>query len=280
MISRMGEVSDLKDFITRAQIAGYDQYRSLIEGHNSHMWDWYTGVLVWKSQNPWPALKGQFYDWFLDQNAGFYGYKHAAAPIHLQFNPVDSAIYIVNATPKERKGIRLEALLADENGRQIWKKAQDGSLPANSVAKLWDVDLRGTSALIHILRLRITYVSTGLPMDDNTYWLPYNDDKTALTKLPEARVVGQMMKSNNGKFTIDLANSGDVAAFFVRMKVIRDTDREIVTPVFIDDNYIVLLPGEKKSIIVDTSMLTEENKHIPLLLHLEGINLPAMKIRL
>lgn len=280
MISRMGEVSDLKDFVTRAQMAGYDQYRSLIEGHNSHMWDWYTGVLVWKSQNPWPALKGQFYDWFLDQNAGFYGFKHAAAPIHLQFNPVDSAVYIVNATPKERKGIRMEALLADENGRQIWKKALDGSVPANSVVKVWDVDLRGTPALVHILRLRITYVSTGLPMDDNTYWLPYNDDRRALLQLPEARVVGQMMKSNNGKFTIDLANSGGVAAFFVRMKVVRALDGEIVTPVFFDDNYIVLLPGERKSIIVDTSMLTEENKSTPLVLQLEGINLPEQVIRL
>jgi hypothetical protein len=279
-ISRMGEVSDLKDFVSRAQIAGYDQYRSLIEGHNSHMWDWYTGVMVWKSQNPWPALKGQFYDWFLDQNAGFYGFKHAAAPIHLQFNPSDSAVYIVNATPKERKGIRLEALLADENGKQIWKKAQDGSVAANSVVKLWDVDLRGTPARVHILRLKITYVSTGLPMDDNTYWLPYNDDRMALMQLPEARVVGQMMKNSNGKFTIDLANSGDVAAFFVRMKVIRTTDREMVTPVFFDDNYIVLLPGEKKSIIVDTSMLTEENKSTPLVLHLEGINLPVQVIRL
>jgi mannosylglycoprotein endo-beta-mannosidase len=117
-------------------------------------------------------------------------------------------------------------------------------------------------------------------MDDDTYWLPCNDDKTALTKLPEARIVGQMMKSNNGKFTIDLANSGDVVAFFVRMKVVRTTDREIVTPVFFDDNYIVLLPGEKKSIIVDTSMLTEENKSTPLVLLLEGINLPVQVIRL
>jgi mannosylglycoprotein endo-beta-mannosidase len=280
MITSMGEVSDLKDFVTRAQIAGYDQYRSLIEGHNSHMWDWYTGVLVWKSQNPWPALKGQFYDWFLDQNAGFYGYKHAAAPIHLQFNPADSAVYIVNATPKERKGIRMEALLADENGRQIWKKALDGSVPANSVVKVWDVDLRGTPAMIHILRLKITYVSTGLPMDDNTYWIPYNDNRRALMQLPEANVVGQMMKSNNGKFTIDLANSGTVAAFFVRMKVVRASDGEIVTPVFFDDNYIVLLPGEKKSLIVDTSMLTEENRSTPLVLYLEGVNLPVQVIRL
>jgi hypothetical protein len=50
--------------------------------------------------------------------------------------------------------------------------------------------------------------------------------------------------------------------------------------VFFDDNYIVLLPGEKKSIIVDTSMLTEENKNTPLVLHLEGINLPVQVIRL
>ena len=74
--------------MTKAQLVNYDQYRSLVEGHTSHMWDWYTGLLVWKSQNPWPALKGQFYDWYLDQNAGYYGYKHGAAPLHLQFNPV------------------------------------------------------------------------------------------------------------------------------------------------------------------------------------------------
>jgi exo-1,4-beta-D-glucosaminidase len=117
-------------------------------------------------------------------------------------------------------------------------------------------------------------------MDDNTYWIPYNDEWTAITELPEARIVGQMMKSSNGKFTIDLANSSTVAAIFVRMKVIRTTDREIVTPVFFDDNYIVLLPGEKKSIIVDTSMLTEENKSTPLVLHLEGLNLPVQVIRL
>ena len=280
MISKMGDVRDIKDFVTKAQLVDYDQYRSLLEGRNAHMWSWYTGVFVWKSQNPWPALKGQFYDWFLNQNAAYYGYKHAAAPIHVQFNLADSAVYVVNATPKERKGMRLEGVLTDENGKEIWKKSQDASVPANTVVKVWDIDLKGTPAAIQILELRITYISTGLPIDDNTYWFPHNDDRKALTQLPEARIVGQMMKSNNGKFTVDLANSGSIAALFVRMKVVRAKDGEVVNPVFFDDNYIVLLPGEKKSIIVDTSLLHGENLNTPLLLQLEGVNLPGQIIRL
>jgi len=88
------------------------------------------------------------------------------------------------------------------------------------------------------------------------------------------------MKSNNGKFTVDLANSSSIAAFFLRMKVVRAKDGEVANPVFFDDNYIVLLPGEKKSIIVDTSFLHGDNQNTPLLLKLEGVNLPEQTIRL
>ncbi len=280
MIERMGEVNDLKDFVTKAQLVNYEQYQSLVEGHTSHMWDWYTGFLLWKSQNPWPALKGQLYDWYLDQNAGFYGFRHGAAPVHLQFNPADSAVYVVNATPRERKGMRLDALLTDENGGEIWKSSQETTLPANSHIKVWDVDFEGKAASVYFLRLRITYVSTGLTVDENTYWFPGNGDRKALMALGKAKIVGQMMKSNQGKFTVDIANSGDVAAFFVRMKVVRTIDGKMVTPVFFDDNYIVLLPGEKKSITVDVNLLESEDRNTPLMLHLEGVNLPEQTIRL
>lgn len=277
---KFGESTDLKDFVTKAQLVNYEQYRSMAEGHYSNMWRWYSGFLVWKSQNPWPALKGQFYDWYLDQNAGFYGFRHGAAPLHLQFNPTDSSIYAINATPKERKGLRLDAVLTDENGREIWKRSQESVLEPNSNTKVWSVDLRSSRARLHFLKLRITYVSTGLPIDDNTYWIPFNGDRKALTELPGAKVVGQMMKSNKGKYTVDLANSGDVAAFFVRMKIVKALDGEMVTPVFFDDNYIVLLPGERKSVQIDATMLKQEDRNTPLLLHLEGINLPGQVVRL
>ena len=71
-----------------------------------------------------------------------------------------------------------------------------------------------------------------------------------------------------------------MAAFFVRIKVLRASDGEMVTPVFTEDNYIVLLPGEKKNIRVDVTGLREEDRNTPLLLHLEGFNLQPVMIRL
>jgi hypothetical protein len=42
----------------------------------------------------------------------------------------------------------------------------------------------------------------------------------------------------------------------------------------------VLLPGERKSIDVDLTALGQEDRNTPLLLHLEGFNLPPVVVRL
>ncbi|XLR11241.1 hypothetical protein S83_039179, partial [Arachis hypogaea] len=64
-----------------AQLVNYIQYRALLEGWTSCLWRKYTGVLIWKTQNPWTGLRGQFYDHLLD-----YGCRCAAEPIHVQLN--------------------------------------------------------------------------------------------------------------------------------------------------------------------------------------------------
>lgn len=71
---------------SQAQLVNYIQYKALLEGWTSRMWSKYTGVLIWKTQNPWTGLRGQFYDHLHDQNAGFYGVRSAAEPIHVQLN--------------------------------------------------------------------------------------------------------------------------------------------------------------------------------------------------
>ena len=42
-----------------------------MEGFSSHMWEWYTGTIIWKTQNPWTALRGQMYDYYLDGECMF-----------------------------------------------------------------------------------------------------------------------------------------------------------------------------------------------------------------
>jgi mannosylglycoprotein endo-beta-mannosidase len=73
-------------FNFQAQLVNYVQYRALLEGWTSFMWTKFTGVLIWKTQNPWTGLRGQFYDHLQDQTAGFYGCRCAAEPIHVQLN--------------------------------------------------------------------------------------------------------------------------------------------------------------------------------------------------
>ena len=58
------------------------------------MWTKYTGVLVWKNQNPWTGLRGQFYDHLLDQTASFYGCRSAAEPVHVQLNLASNFIEV------------------------------------------------------------------------------------------------------------------------------------------------------------------------------------------
>ena len=64
------------------------------------MWSKFTGVLIWKTQNPWTGLRGQFYDLLLDQTAGFYGCRSAAEPIHVQLNLATYFIEVISTPIK------------------------------------------------------------------------------------------------------------------------------------------------------------------------------------
>lgn len=281
MIDKFGGIRDVNDFFTRAQIVGYDQYRAIQEGHNTHMWDWYTGMIIWKSQNPWTALKGQFYDWFLDQNATYYGYRHGTAPVHGQFNPADSSICFVNSTLKTRTDLRLEASLVDPSGRILWSGTEETKLDPNTIVEKWKVDFSKATNAISFLRIKITYTSTGVLIDDNTYWIPSKrDDYSSVYELPATKVNVVVMKNVKTKFIAEISNTGSAVAFFVRIKILRSSDGRVVSPVMIDDNYITLMPAEKRSFVIDLSLLPEEFRNIPLSIELEGVNVERLRMLL
>ena len=52
------------------------------------MWSSYSGVLVWKTQNPWAGLRGQLYDWLLAPTGGFFGAQTALQPMHALLDPL------------------------------------------------------------------------------------------------------------------------------------------------------------------------------------------------
>jgi len=275
-IDQYGKPQGIDDFCKKAQLVNYEQYRALQEGFNAKMWTAYSGMLVWKNQNPWTALRGQFYDVFLEQNGGFYGYQHGAIPLHVQLNLNDSAVCLVNQTPSDLKNLKISSELYDIHGNFISREEYQVSISASTVADQKKINTQSVNENVYFLRLKITDLNDELK-DQNFYWLSKPGKSfEKLNELKSTTLQGEF----KGKKIFVVSNPGKETAFFVRMKVINEQGGDLLLPVYFSDNYITLLPGERREISIDTSLLPESSKTTSLLLITEGYNVKPISFKM
>lgn len=246
-IEAFGEIKGVEDYCKKAQVVNYEQYRALQEGFNAGMWNAYTGMLVWKNQNPWTALRGQFYDVYLDQNGGFYGYMHGARPLHVQLNLNDTSLCVVNQTLKDASGLVAEAHLYSLQGALLGKEVFRMDVNSNTWKVAGKLKLEGKPEGLHFVRLLLKDAQ-GREVDENLYWLTSRkEDFKDLEKLKPAKLELQVKITDRGKVAV-IRNSGNETAFFTRLRVVHSTTGELALPVFMDDNYLTLFPGEEREI--------------------------------
>ncbi|KAL0697481.1 hypothetical protein Bca4012_053603 [Brassica carinata] len=169
-----GPPRDLDDFCVKAQMVNYIQYRALLEGWSSRMWTKYTGVLIWKNQNPWTGLRGQFYDHLLDQTASFYGCRSAAEPVHVQLNLASNFVEVVNTTAKELSDVKIEASVWDLDGNCPYSKVfSKVSAPPKKVVQISEFTYPKSENAnpVYFLLLKLYHVSDKKVISRNFYWL-------------------------------------------------------------------------------------------------------------
>jgi len=274
---RYGKVKDIRDFCLKAQIVSYEQYRALQEGFNFKMWDWYAGMLVWKNQNPWTALRGFFYDYYLDYTGGYFGYKHGAVPVHIQLNLNDSVVCVLNQTAEKISGINSVVRLFEMHGKMLSEKKDPVSLDPHSVNLLNKVILPKGQGEVYFLKLQLT--DGDKVLDENLYWL--SDKRHSYEKLNELKkvnVAAVIKKNDEDRPVIEISNPTDETAFFIRLKVINEKD-ELVLPVFLTDNYFTLLPGDKTLIVLDPAGLKKDSGLSGLRLFVEGWNVVQEEVK-
>jgi mannosylglycoprotein endo-beta-mannosidase len=279
-IDNFGEIKGIEDFCKKAQVVNYEQYRALQEGFNAGMWDTCTGMLVWKNQNPWTSLRGQFYDVYLDQTGGFYGYMHAARPLHIQLNLNDSAICIINQTVFDADNLTAQAEFYDLKGNRLSSQQFSVNVSANSKTIAGKANTSKKPAGLYFLRL-ILQNDKGETVDENLYWLTtqpsgYQD----LEKLMPAELKIGSAKVAGGKTSVTVRNTGKETAFFTRLKIINNKSKELVLPVFMSDNYFTLFPGEQKQVEVDLNLLPSGVQPGNLMLQAEPWNSAVTEIKI
>ncbi|MCC8408281.1 glycosyl hydrolase [Mucilaginibacter sp. UR6-1] len=254
-IDKYGKPKDAEDFAEKAQLVNYDQYRALMEGFSSHMWDWYTGVIIWKTQNPWTAMRGQMYDYYLDPNACLYGLTNGSQPLHIMYNPGDGMVMVANNTFKTHTNLMIVAKILDLDGKEtpITQVFADVTPTTTkrylSVKKELDAVAKDKGAFL-VLQLQD---HTQKIISENIYWVAdAKGEYSGLQRMAASKVTATAKKVANGKVQVTLTNPANAPlAFFNRVSLVNSNTKERMLPVFYNDNYVSVLPGTSKTVTID-----------------------------
>ena len=72
-----------------------------------------TGVIQWMLNNAWPSMIWHLYDYYLRPGGGYYGTKKACEPLHVQYSYDDRSVVVVNDLQQAFKGLKVSAEVLD-----------------------------------------------------------------------------------------------------------------------------------------------------------------------
>jgi hypothetical protein len=219
------------------------------------MWEWYTGLIIWKTQNPWTAMRGQMYDYYLDPNACLYGLRKAGEQVHILFNAADSMVMVTNNSFETPRDMMLQVKLIDMKGKETLVTQVFSEVGPTIAKKYLSIKRELKKAgkeegVFLVLRLLDTQQQI---ISDNLYWLPdETGNYSGLQKMAPAYLQVKAIILAKGKIEVSLSNPKDgPVAFFSRLSVIDPQTKKRILPSFFSDNYISVLPGEEKKITID-----------------------------
>ncbi len=245
-----GAPTSLEDFEKKAQLMNYIGHRAIFEGMNARLWTANSGRMLWMTQPAWPSTVWQILSFDYDTQASYYGVKKAAESIHIQMNLPDLKVAVINNTTKPLTGIVAKARIFDLQGRLLSTHQTLINAAAASVTEVNDSSLALGEGLTFI-RLDLTD-GTGHELSQNFYWYANKiSDYAEVNQLPPASLKVAAASSGTGSVMVTLENSGKTVSFMNKLTLRNASDGSRVLPAYYADNYISLLPGEKRTIQVD-----------------------------
>jgi mannosylglycoprotein endo-beta-mannosidase len=193
-------------------------------------------------------------------------------------NYKENAVQLVNCFYQDFNGLKVTAKAFDFDTKQIFSREVLTNVKADESKILFKLDLPKELTNIYFVKL-ILQDKAGKEISSNFYWLSAKGDENAdftdLAKLPPVDVTVKLnpFSKENDKLmlAVEFRNSSTSIAFALNPKLLSVSNREPIVPIFWQDNYFSLLPGEKRTIEmqVDASLVTEGK----LLFKLDGWNL-------
>ena len=241
-----GEPESLEQFAQWAQWINYDGYRAMYESRSAQR----KGLLIWMSHSCWPSMVWQTYDYYFAPTAAYFGAKKGSAPVRIQWNPAAGRVEVVNNNAGDLSGLTALAVVAAPDGTVLSEQQTELDAAEDSTVAL-PFEIPGQD--LFLLRLRLLQGDAELA--DNFYVLHPDDpgNLQALKELPAAKVdlrTEWIREGDQWIGTATLENRSGTPALMLRLNLVGARSGGQILPVFYEDNWISLLPGERKCICV------------------------------
>ncbi|MGD0214103.1 MAG: sugar-binding domain-containing protein [Terriglobales bacterium] len=269
MEHRYGKAADLKDFLRKSEAMNYEAQRAMFEAYGRNKYE-STGVIQWMLNNSWPSIIWNLYDYYLVPGGAYFGSKKACEPLHVQYSYDDDSVAVVNGDDHAFTRVKVNATLLDINGETKARQDVTLDIPADSSVRALKLSKVNDISATYFLKLEL-HDAAGKLVSDNFYWLSTKPDKldwarkfeevytpqsayadlTALNTLPPVTLTVHSSLSQEGKESVVHAyveNRSSSLAFMVHLRVAKASSGEDVVPIFWDDNYVSLMPGEKREL--------------------------------
>jgi mannosylglycoprotein endo-beta-mannosidase len=279
LAKRYGHIRNLADFARKGQMANYEAFRAMYEGRNAEMFKTTTGVITWMSHPAQPSFVWQLYHYDLEPNSALYAAKKAAEMLHVQLNESNGAIQVVNNTPSELSGMTVKATVYDFASNVSSQKTYDVSVPASTTFKAGQIEVSARITPLYFVKLDLVDV-TGRLLSTNLYWQNVSqDDFSQLEMLPVSVLDVSAVAKTAGENTIlsvEMANNTRTIALASHLQLRRKGSGERVLPVFYSDNYLSLVPGEKRAVEIEVA--TKNLRGDDPLLVVDGFNVDVKAV--
>jgi hypothetical protein len=254
--SEFGAATSLEDFERKAQMLNYVEHRAIFEGMNAHLWSPNSGRMLWMTQPAWPSNMWQILSSDYDTQASFYAVKKASEPIHIQLDPSNYVVAVVNNTTSALTGVVATANVFGLDGKRAIQHSEKRlDAAANSATDTLELDLGSRlSAGVLLVKLELRSADNAL-LSENLYWM--GADSAAyrqLNRLPQVALSATATATHAGQATrihVQLKNSGAVPALAAKLTLLNSTDSSRILPAYLTDNYASLLPGESREIDIE-----------------------------
>lgn len=266
LADRYGKVLNLADFTRKAQLMNYEAYRSMYEGREAQMFHPATAVITWMSHPAQPSFVWQLYHYDYEPSASLFAVRSAGEMQHVQYNEADGNLQVINNLPTDLQNATVHVAIYNLDGSEAAQRDVPVNAAKEAVTTLGPIEFPASVSKVHFLKLDLKNAA-GKLLSTNFYWMGSKDDADNLTdldKLPQVALHAQVARhdvSGKARITVTLNNPTKQMAVMAHVQLRRAKSGERVLPVFYDNNYVSLTPGESRTIEIeaDAAELHGEN---------------------